>query len=170
MLSIIEDNQKMSVSFEIFDLVLQLVVYSRLEEVLVLVVLWLDLHPSLLFVLPELALLLLAQSLVQLDGLDVDLLVLELGVLYPGGGGRAEEHAEVGPEFRVGDDERDELVVVLGLLDECLEAFYLRLVILALVLLVPEVVHEGSDYIFGDILLIPLDLRSVPADFAAEED
>ena len=86
MLSIIKDNQKMSVSFEIFDLVLQLVVYPRLEEVLILVVLGLHLHPALLFVLPQLGFLLLAESLVQLDGLDVDLLVLEFGVLDPGDG------------------------------------------------------------------------------------
>lgn len=40
---------------------------------------------------------------------------------------------------------------------------------MALVLLIPEVVHEGSDHIFGDILLIALDLRSIPAELAAEE-
>lgn len=61
------------------------------------------------------------------------------------------------------------MVVVLGLLDEAFEGLDLGLVILPLVLLIPEVIHEGSDYIFCDILLIALDLRSIPAQLASEQ-
>lgn len=93
---------------------------GRLEEVFVLVVLGLHLHPALVLVLAELGLLLLAQPLVQLDRLDVDLLVLQLRVLHPSRRVGAEELAEVGPQLGVGDDERDQLVVVLGLFDQAL--------------------------------------------------
>lgn len=61
-------------------------VYGRLEEVFILIVLWLHLHPSFLLIFAELRLLLIAESLIELDGLDVDLFVLELGVLDPGHG------------------------------------------------------------------------------------
>lgn len=145
-------------------------VYGRLEEVFILVVLGLHLHSSLLLVLAEPRLLLVAQPLVELDGLYVDLFVLELGVLDPRDGRGAEKHAEVRPQFGVGNDEIDELVVVLGLFDQALQGFNLGLKVLPLVLLFPEVVHESSDHIFGDILLIALDLSSIPADLASEED